>query len=226
MDDKSGSGASWRRLDPQGWPRRVTFEHFRHFDRPHFGVCTRLDVGALLTAKAALGAGGLTIAYHHAALHAANEVEAMRMRLAGDEVRVHEAVYGSTTVLLGDESITFASLAWHRDFAAFHADASRALAAARRGETPLDPGADDDALVHFTVLPWFDFTSFTHARPRAGGDSIPKIAFGRIVAGADGRHTMAVAVEVHHALVDGLHVGRFVQAMQRRLDDAPFWATP
>jgi chloramphenicol O-acetyltransferase type A len=29
---------------------------------------------------------------------------------------------------------------------------------------------------------------------------------------------MPVSVEVHHALVDGLHVGRFYEAFQRGLD--------
>jgi len=34
----------------------------------------------------------------------------------------------------------------------------------------------------------------------------------------NGRRLMPVSVEVHHALVDGLHVGRFHAAFQRRLD--------
>ena len=35
-----------------------------------------------------------------------------------------------------------------------------------------------------------------------------------------GRRLMPVSVEVHHALVDGLHVGRFYEAFQRRIHSA------
>lgn len=222
MDD----GATGSHLLPlEGWPRRGTFEFFRRFERPHFSVCTRLDVTALVALRGRLGAGGLTLAYHHALLRAAHEVENLRLRIDGDAVRVHDVVHGSTTVLRGDESLGFARLRWDPDFARFRTAGAAAIADARRGGDPAGLGADDEeAEVHFTTLPWFDFTAFTHARPRGRGESIPKVGFGRIVAGTDGRQTMAVAVDVHHALVDGLHVGRFVQAAQRWLDDAAAWA--
>ena len=58
------------------------------------------------------------------------------------------------------------------------------------------------------MLPWLRFTAYTNALP--GGDSIPRIVFGR--ATREGRRMkMPVAVEVHHALVDGLDVARFFE---------------
>jgi chloramphenicol O-acetyltransferase type A len=49
---------------------------------------------------------------------------------------------------------------------------------------------------------------------------VPKIVFGRHRE-AGGRRWMPVSVEVHHALVDGLHVGRFFERFQALLDDPP-----
>jgi chloramphenicol O-acetyltransferase type A len=34
---------------------------------------------------------------------------------------------------------------------------------------------------------------------------------------------MALSIEVHHALMDGLHVGRLVQALEARLQDPARW---
>ena len=45
---------------------------------------------------------------------------------------------------------------------------------------------------------------------------MPRITWGRISSRNDG-WTMPVAVQVHHALVDGLHLGRFYDALQQRL---------
>jgi chloramphenicol O-acetyltransferase type A len=61
------------------------------------------------------------------------------------------------------------------------------------------------------------FTSFSHARRWGTEDAVPKIVFGKHRE-IGGRRHMPVSVEVHHALVDGLHVGRFYEAFQARLD--------
>lgn len=211
-------------LDLERWPRRAAFDHFRRLGWPYFALCASVDVTALRARVAAMnGATGATLflGYHHAALAAANAVEPFRYRLAGaarDRVRVLERLDGSTTVLREDESIAFANLPWEPDFAAFVARALPLIAAARSPAPTL--GADDDAerFIHMTAIPWLSFTSFSHARALDGADSVPKLAFGRIARDADGRETMPVAVEVHHALMDGLHVGRFFAELQRALD--------
>ena len=84
---------------------------------------------------------------------------------------------------------------------------------------PLDPQDDRDDLIHYSVIPWVAFTSFAHARRWGTDDAVPKIVFGKHREVGD-RRLMPVSVEVHHALVDGLHVGRFYEALQRRLDGA------
>ena len=71
-------------------------------------------------------------------------------------------------------------------------------------------------LIYFTTLPWLSFTSFAHARKRGREDSVPRIAFGKFVKEND-RTWMPFSVEVHHALMDGLHVGRYVNRLQEAL---------
>jgi len=211
-----------RHLDPGSWARREAFEHFRRFDNPYFNVCTRLDLTALVALKARLP-GSLSLAYHHLVLRLANELEPFRYRLdSGPRVRVFDAVHGSTTVLRGDDSIAFADLDWDADFARFAAQAQARIRAVQRGEQPFDATPERQDVLHFTTLPWFDFTSFSHARNWGRDDAVPKIAFGRLQP-EGGRWRMAMSVEVHHALMDGLHVGRLLQLLQARLDDPAPW---
>jgi chloramphenicol O-acetyltransferase type A len=219
-------------LDTRNWPRRAAFEHFSRFELPFFSLCTRLDVAPL---KAALGRrpsrGGLSLACHYAALRAANAEPAFRLRLEGPDesarVRIHSRVDASTTVLRDDESFGFATLRWQPGFAAFCEAGAAALQAVRDGppgfhETPPDPGDADAALMYFTTLPWVHFTSFAHARPLGTADSVPRIAFGRI--DADGaRQWLPVALDVHHALMDGLHAGRYLQALEAAFAQPEDW---
>lgn len=212
-----------RYLDLERWPRRASFEFFRGFDKPYFNVCTRLDVTALVALKPRL-AGGLSLACHHLVLRAANEIEPFRYRLDQGRVRVLEANHASLAVLRDDESIAFAYLSWDPDFARFAADSAPRVRAVQRGQVAFDPGLDQTAAVHFTTLPWIDFSSFSHARNWGREDSIPKFAFGRLQ-GEGERWHMALSVEVHHALMDGLHVGRLVQTLEERLADPAPWLT-
>lgn len=209
-------------LDLERWPRRDAFEYFRHFDKPYFNVCTKLDVARLKQAVAELGSGSLALAYHYLALRLANEVEPFRYRLEAGRVRVHPEVHGSTTVLREDDSFGFADLDMAPDFATFAARAAAVMQATRAGRAPFEPKPDDAARIHFTTLPWLHFTSFSHARNWGREDSVPKLAFGRI--DTDGsRAWMPLSVEVHHALMDGLHVGQFVQGFEAALRDPAPW---
>ena len=209
-------------IDTETWARREAFDYFRGFDKPYFNVCVRLDVAALKAAAAATGLGGFSLACHFMALRLANLHEAFRLRLQGGRVRRHPVVHGGTTVLRDDGSFSFAYLDDAVDFAAFCDQGAAAIAAARSGQAPFNPRLDDDAVIHFTSLPWLHFSSFSHARNWGREDSVPKIAFGR--ANVDGPHLwLPFSVEVHHALVDGLHVGRYVQHFESALRDPAPW---
>jgi len=209
-------------LKLDGWPRRAAFGHYRRFDKPYFNVCARVDVAPLKAALTEQSGGGFSLACHFLALRLANELEPFRYRLDGERVRIHEVVHGSTTVLREDQSFGFAYLAHASDFATFAARGAAAIRAAREGQAAFEPRIDDSALIHFTTLPWVHFSSFSHARNWGRADSVPKLAFGRV--DRDGtRQWMPLSVEVHHALMDGLHVGRFVERFEAALQNPQPW---
>jgi chloramphenicol O-acetyltransferase type A len=206
-------------LDLAAWPRRAAFEHFSRLAHPYFSLCVPVDVTALAGQLTRHPGATLFLAYHHAALRAANAVEAFRLRLEQGQVLLHERVDASTTVLRADESIAFVTLRFEPDFGRFVERALPALDAAKRSSTGLGELSDEPTLLHMTTIPWLAFSSFSHARSAGGTDSVPKLAFGKITQAADGRRWMPVAVDVHHALMDGLHVGRFYAELEAALQE-------
>ena len=206
-------------LDTERWPRRAAFEHFRQLGNPFFSLCARVDVSAMLERVRHVPGATPFLGYHHAALLAANAVQAFRYRLDGPRVRVLGTLQAATTVLRADQTLGFVTLPFEADFKRFSARAQPLLQAAKSASaTPDQPlvGVDDSALIHITTIPWLSFTSFAHARAMDGKDSVPKLAFGRFVQ-ESGKTWMPVAIEVHHALMDGLHVGQFYAEMQASL---------
>lgn len=203
------------------WPRRAALAHFRHMAQPAFSVTVPVDVTGLRERAAARGATPW-LTYHHAALEAANRVAPMRQGLLHDGTAVREfaAIHASTTVLRQDGSFGFLTLPRDPDLARFASDARARLPRVRESSGDLFAGDDPgevrvETLVHMTALPWLPFTAFTHARGQ--GDDRPKVAFGRFT-DQGGRLLMPVAVDVHHALCDGVHVGEFFEHFQALLD--------
>jgi chloramphenicol O-acetyltransferase type A len=210
-------------LDPANWPRREVFEFFRGFDKPFFNICTRVDVTRMVELLRARGGGSVSLAYLYFALRIANEIEPFRYRLRDGKVFVHDVIHGGTTVLLPNEAFTLAYFDYVDDFEKFLSDAGRAIEEVRTGDGAFRPRNEDDGRIHFTVLPWISFTSFSHARNSRQEDSIPKIAFGKF-AHENRRILLPISVEVHHALMDGFMVGRYLSRLEESLlSPEVFW---
>jgi chloramphenicol O-acetyltransferase type A len=210
-------------LDVETWARRELFEFFIGFDKPYFNVCTQLDITELLTYLRARPELSTSLAYHYFALRAANNIEPFRYRLRDGKVIVHDVIHGGTTVMLPNENFTLAYFEYDDSFDNFMNAAQRGVQEILTGDGAFRPNTRDD-MIHFTTLPWFSFTSFSHARNWGREDSVPKIAFGKFVTTGD-RTLLPFSVEVHHALMDGLHVGRYVTQLQAALTEPDTYLT-
>ena len=198
-------------LDLETWHRRELFEFFIGYSNPYFNVCTQLDITKLVE-LARNRSIRISAAIHYFALKIANEIEPFRYRLKDRKVIVYDVVSGGTTVLLPKESFAYAYFDYDPDFEKFVDCMGKAVEEVRTGTGPLKPTMRDDVIYH-TTLPWISFTSFAHARTPGRGDSIPRIVFGRFIK-EEKRTMLPISVEVHHALMDGLHVGRFLTRLE------------
>lgn len=199
-----------RFLDLDRWKRRDHFELYRHFEHPFFNVCTELDVTEAWRRSRGPAGPSFFLVSVFLALRAANDVEAFRTRVRGDRAWIHDQVSIGPTVLRGDQTFAFARLEPAATFKEFEARSGPAVSEACEIK-PLVVTYPTDNVVYQTTLPWVRFTSFTNAIKDAG-DSVPRIAFGKCSEDGD-RWKLPVSVEVHHAVVDGLDVARFLERL-------------
>ena len=201
-------------IDLDRWSRRSHFLLFRDYDRPHFSITADVDVSRLYAASREPDGPSFVLGVLFAAQHAANSIEAFRLRLRGDRVWCHDAVGIGCTVARPDRSFGFGYFPWEESFARFAEQGRAEIESAKSHTVLLDERATDDSWLHSTFLPWIRFTSFANANRR--DMSVPKLAFGQRHE-QGGAWLMPVAVEVHHALVDGVDVGDFLERFQQIL---------
>lgn len=202
-------------LDLQTWNRREHFHFFKTYEQPFFNICAEVEVGALLKYCKAQRLS-FFIASLFLSTKTANAIAPFRYRLRGEQVLVHDRVDAGSAVLMRDETFDFCYFDFTPDFQRFHQNAKRRLEELTQGRGRFETREGRDDLLYYSVIPWVSFTSFANAQKSFTQSSAPKIVFGKYHE-VGGRIMMPVSVEVHHALMDGLHVGRYFELFQREL---------
>jgi chloramphenicol O-acetyltransferase type A len=197
--------------DPNAWPRRDHYRWYRDLEFPYMGVTVSVDVSELVHAHEERGEP-LFAGMLHRIMAAANRVPELRQRIrvqdGQDTVVEHATVHPGFTVAGAEGLFNFAMTEYVADRAQF-STAVAAASRAKQGATALTPFEDQrDDLIFCSCLPWLDFTHVTHPVPLQRVDSVPRVAWGRIVHEAH-RDRCAVNVQAHHAVVDGAHLGAF-----------------
>lgn len=205
---------SGKTIDLKTWKSTDQFHFFRTYERPHYAVTSRIDVSKLMTLRAELGVFRTCIWAIGAGLHAVPE---MRMRFRGDVVTEYERLDLSPTIATDGGDFRYTYLAWQPDRPKFDAYAAEQIAKVRAG-APLNANSGArHAVAYLSCMPWLDYTSLDNALPDAD-DCIPRVSWGKIVPKNNG-FDMAVTMQSHHALVQGLQVAQFFEATQAAFDD-------
>lgn len=198
-------------IDLNRWHRKDHYQFFTQFDEPFFGVTVRVD--CTLAYRYAKEQGqSFFLFYLYKALKAANQVEAFRYRIIEKKVFLFDEVHASPTINRPDGTFGFAYMDYMEDADRFYAAAGKTAEAVRQS-TGLVPAVSGENVIHFSALPWLDFTGLSHARSFSFPDSCPKISFGKMTE-ENGIKSMAVSIHVHHALMDGYQVGQFMELFQ------------
>ncbi|WP_058555935.1 chloramphenicol acetyltransferase [Thiohalocapsa sp. ML1] len=203
------------KIDLATYPRRGLFNAFKDRDMPCFSLTCNLDIAPLLARLRGSG-HRFSITMSYLLTVAVNRVPELRHRLIDGEPWEFERVDPGWTVLLADKTFSFCDGVFDADFDTFHADAERRTAAVR--ERPDHATGDKHHMFFITSIPWLSFTAINHPYD-AQYASIPLLTLGKYFRQGE-QVLLPLAIQVHHALVDGWHVARFYDEMQQLVADA------
>lgn len=202
-----------QKLDLSTWNRKEHFEFFSQMEEPFYGLTTRIDCTQAYEKAKELNLSFFTY-YLYQTLRAVNAVESFKYRIVDKEVYLYDRIDVSATIMRADKTFGFSFMPFDENLSVFAQGVEQEIL--RIQETPglFTREFPDPNLIHFSALPWVDFTALSHARSFTFPDSCPKVSFGKL-AEIDGKKTMAMAIYVHHGLVDGYHVSLFLEAFEQ-----------
>ncbi|MEL1255590.1 chloramphenicol acetyltransferase [Flavobacterium sp. DGU38] len=204
-------------LDLENWNRKEHFEHFSRMEEPFFGVTVEIDCAkAYQTAKTLKTS--FFIFYLHKTLVAVNSIENFKYRISEDKIYINDRIDASATIGREDGTFGFSLIEYNPDFSVFEKNALTEIERIQKTSGLFTRSFDEDNLIHFSAIPWVNFTSLSHARSYTYPDSCPKISFGKMMTSETGKKTMTMSVHVHHGLMDGLHIGKFVDLFQELMN--------
>lgn len=205
-------------LDIENWPRKEHFHFFRQFEEPFFGATVTIDCTKAY-ASAKVMQSSFFIYYLHKTLVAIHTIEPFKYRITEDKIHVCDTIHASATIGREDGSFGFSLISYDADFTVFQKNASEEIARVQGTKGLFTRTFDDTNVIHFSAIPWLNFTSLSHARSYTFPDSCPKISFGKMLMDENGKRTFPMSVHVHHGLMDGLHVGQFVACFQELMNE-------
>lgn len=203
-----------KKIEMETWARRKHFEFFKAFDAPHFNVTANVDVTNLYTYAKESNQSFFKL-FLYGAVRAANAIPELRYRIRGEEVVEHEVVHPSFTVMLDEDVFNFCAVTFYEDLPTFLQEVTMRM---ERAADEVVIGDDEpDDLLYITSVPWVTFTSIMHPTHQQQHDSVPRIAWGKFERQGE-RLVMPLSVQAHHALVDGVHIGKYYETLQAWLD--------
>ncbi|UUF15426.1 MULTISPECIES: chloramphenicol acetyltransferase [Flavobacterium] len=204
-------------LDLENWNRKEHFAHFKQMEEPFFGATVEIDcTKAYQTAKELKVS--FFLFYLHKTLVGVNAIENFRYRIADDKIYINDRIDVSATIGREDGTFGFSLIEYNPDFKIFEKNALEEIERIQNTTGLFTRSFDDDNVIHFSAIPWLNFTSLSHARSYTFPDSCPKVSFGKMITSETGKRTIAMSVHVHHGLMDGLHVGQFVDLLQDQMN--------
>ncbi len=204
-----------RTIDMATWERAEHYKFFHAMDYPQYNICMDVDITSFLE-KIKEKKLPFYYAMIYAAMAAANEVEAFKYRIHGDEVVIHEVLHPSFTDLAqGSELFKFVTVELEPTLEAFVRKAKE-KSEQQKKYLPFEEMMRDD-LIYITCIPWISFTHLSHTINLRKDDAVPRISWGKYYRQGD-KVLLPYSVQVNHALADGFHVGKYIEKLQEYLE--------
>lgn len=204
-------------IDIENWNRKEHFNFFSNYDNPFFGIVTEIDcTKAYQNAKK--NKLSFFAYYLHKSTLALNTIEELKLRIVDKKVVLFDTIHVSATIGREDGTFGFSFTNFSSDFEIFNENLSKEISSVQSTEgLRFNQDAKRIDVIHYSTVPWNKFTALTHARNFNTGDTIPKITFGKAFMN-EGKKILPVSIDVHHGLVDGLHISKYLEEFQKLMN--------
>ena len=201
-------------IDERNWKRAMHCKVFRNSVEPAFCVTFELDITKFLP-KVKSQKLSFTMAMIYVVSKCANEIEEFRYRFVDGNVVLFDRIDTAFTYLnMETELFKVVNVPMMDSMEEYVAAAKKA--AEEQQEYFTGPLGND--VFQFSPMPWISYTHISHTNSGKKDNATPLFDWGKYFE-RDGKILLPFSVQAHHSFVDGLHVGRLAEAVQKYLDD-------
>ncbi len=203
-------------IDLATWDRTIHYNFFKRMDYPHYNIGVNLDITNFLNKIKEK-----QILFYYAMIYAAtyglNQVKAFRYRIRGEQVILYDMIHPSFTDMSeGTDLFKMVTVSMEQTIFDFTKKANEKATNQEDYFVRKDIEGRDD-LVFITCIPWVSFTHLSHTISFNKDDSIPRLAWGKYYNDGD-KVLLPFSVQAHHSFVDGIHMGQYIDYLQKYLD--------
>lgn len=204
-------------IDFKTWPRYQHYLFFKDYELPRYNMTFPLDVTQLYQVGKSKGFRFyFSLMYH--VVQTLNQFENFQYRIERGRVFQQPIEYVSFTDFIEEDNLfkmVFTKI--DNDYIRFEQTAVEASSKQGKLLIQLDKEKTLNT-IYVTSFPWARFNHFTHATKLGSTDSVPRISWSQYVE-EQGKKILNISIEVHHGLVDGYHVGLFINQLQKNLNN-------
>ncbi len=203
-------------FDINNWNRKKQYLFFKDYIDPFFNITTNVNVARLFKYCKTENLS-FNLVFLHQLLSCTNSILNFKLRIKNEQVYIFDKIDVGTAILKEDKSFVFCYFPYTESLVDFLKSAKQQINN-QMLNTDFNVKEERLDLIHTSILPWFSFTGIKHAKK---GDEqtkgIPKFMIGKHFE-QDHKLLLPLSIEVHHALMDGFHVGEFFNLLQEKLD--------
>ncbi len=204
----------YKKIDPDLWDRKELFEFFSKMSQPFYSVTFTVDVTKLYNYVKYKG-----LSFYYALVYlcteAVNDTEAFLYVLReGELYKIDRREPSFTDLKPGSEKFYIVTMPAGEHMEEF-CFAARKKSGAQTDF--IDGSQETDELIYFACLPWIELTALTNEREFCADDSVPRIAWGKYRE-ENGSKKLQMSMELNHRFTDGVHVGKFYEALREKIE--------
>ena len=203
------------RINMATYPRRKLYEHFLTFEIPVVTRTVQLDITPLM-AFIKNNNYRFSLVLGFIITRAVNHVPELRHRIQDGALVEFNKIIPSYTILSEDKCVFFSKGVFTDNFNNDYYENMAINELAAKG-LEQNIGSENQGQIFITNNPWNSFTSlqFPYSSKVA---SIPVFGIGKIYNDA-GKINAPLALQNHHSLTDGYHIGHFLDILYKHLED-------
>lgn len=199
--------SNYNEINTKEWARTELFEFYKTFDKPVFNIMAKVNAKKIYKyAKRHHESFFLMTCY--AISKAVNEVPELRQRVIDGKPVECEKVDVCTPIMNSNDAFQEVILTYYDTYEEFKKAASPIIERAKNADKGYaNENAEDRVLI--SCLPWLHFESYT-CPDFDNHQVMPIITYGKME-----KNMIPVNLKASHYFVDGLHVARFFNLVEK-----------